>query len=159
MPQWEKVPEKGFDATGKIASMKGNFLRLPVYRVKTDTAKGMTGSKTTTQLAVERPRLTSSVNFANRESTQASWQLDDVYDPMTNGNFTRTEMTQVGGEWNDFSNSKPKVAASLSSINLSRAVHDPIAPQKVNHGAQFSQKQTKSFARRETVSKMQQIVS
>ena len=51
MPQWERVPESRFDATGKIASMTGNYLRLPMYRVKANAmngSPGMAASKTTT---------------------------------------------------------------------------------------------------------------
>ena len=56
LPQWEKVPEKLWNDTAKIASAKGNYLRLPVYRIK--QAKGSNGVN-----------LTSTCNFANREST------------------------------------------------------------------------------------------
>ena len=83
MPQWEKVPEKVWDETRKIASSTGNYLRLPVYRIKQDG-----GNRTRTSLK-------SSVNFKNIQSTEASWQIDDVFDPLTNGNFIRTEMTQT----------------------------------------------------------------
>jgi len=35
IPQWEKVKEKTFDKTSRIASAQGGHLRLPIYRVKT----------------------------------------------------------------------------------------------------------------------------
>ena len=106
-----------------------------------------------------RSRLTSSVNYANRESTLATWQLDDKFDPQTNGNFRRTEATQVGDEWNDFSASKHNNPGTLSCINLSKQIHDPTAPSKLNQSTQFKNKQTKNFGKRETISKLNHIVS
>ena len=102
--------------------MKGNYLRLPVYRVKVvrkgDEEKSI---KDTNLLQKGKPTLTSSVNFANRGSTQASWQVDDHFDPMTNGNYTRTEMTQTNAEWRDYSKGKPpKIATSYSCVTLSK---------------------------------------
>ena len=88
--QWERVPEKNLDKTRKIASSKGSFLRLPVYKVKHVQKKTANG-----KLVEERQRLTSTVNFANRESTTATWQIDDVYDPLTNSNGVKTEVTQT----------------------------------------------------------------
>ena len=98
--------------------MKGNYLRLPVYRVKVvRNADDEKSNKDT----IEKPMLSSSVNFANRTSTGATWQVDDHYDPMTNGNYTRTEMTQTKAEWKDYSKGKPpKIATSYSCVNLSK---------------------------------------
>ena len=76
--------------------MKGNFLRMPVYRIKQEEGDETQGRKSVGNLGASRQnkvKLTSSVNFANRGSTNASWQVDDIFDPLTNGNFTRTEMT------------------------------------------------------------------
>lgn len=72
------------------------------------------------------------MNFANRESTQASWQLDDVYDPMTGGNFQRTEVTQTKDEWRAVEHNQPIVPKCLSNINSSKLLHDPTAPNKLN---------------------------
>ena len=102
------------------------------------------------------PRLTSSINYSNRESTLASWQLDEKFDPQTNGNFRRTDLTQVGDQWVDFSANNP---STLSSINQSRQVHDLTAPTKPNQSNQFRNKQTKSYGRRLTISKAGHIVS
>ena len=123
MLQWERVPESRFDATSKTASMNGNYLRLPVYRIKQASEStavdgkpvGLSASKTVAQL---KTRLTSSVNFGNRESSQANWQLDDVYDPKTNGNFQKTEVNQNLDEWRNFTAGKQLAPSALSSINL-----------------------------------------
>jgi len=56
-------------------------MRLPVYRIKHD-AENRT-----------RTSLKSTVNFKNMQSTNSAWQIDDVFDPLTNGNFVKTELT------------------------------------------------------------------
>ena len=66
--------------------MKGNFLRLPIYRIKETNL-------TPINLEGRLNGVKSSINFANRETTDAAWKLDDVYDPLTNGNFMKTEVT------------------------------------------------------------------
>ena len=86
--QWEKVPVRETDSAMKIASNKGNFLRLPVYRIKS-RAEG--GNAPQVQ---PRTTLNASANFKNRESSDAVWQLDEPFDPLTNGNFRKTEVTQ-----------------------------------------------------------------
>lgn len=34
MPQWERVPQKSFDKVCKSASMQGNLLKAPIYRIR-----------------------------------------------------------------------------------------------------------------------------
>jgi len=72
------VPEKEWTHKGKICSTSGSFLRQPVFRVKVDDGV---------------PILRSSVNFANRTSTEATWQVDEAHNSLTNGNFTKTGVT------------------------------------------------------------------
>ena len=59
MNQWEKVPEKEWDKKSKIAGMTGNFLRLPVYRIKEEMQDGKQGANNIV-------RLRSQIGFANR---------------------------------------------------------------------------------------------
>ena len=54
IPQWEKVAEKNWDQTSKIASMKGNYLRMPVYRIKQEEGDEKQGRKSVGNLDATR---------------------------------------------------------------------------------------------------------
>ena len=88
------------------------FLRMPVYRVKEDgDGKEKSG----------RPLLASSINFGNRGSTKAGWQVDDAHDKLTNGNFVRTEANQSKQDWIKYSAGQKVMPETKSTVTYSKA--------------------------------------
>ena len=55
--------------------------------------------------------------------------MDDVYDPLTNGNYVQTSVTQSKDQWTKFGAGWDKIKPkSCSAVTLSKVKHDPVAP-------------------------------